>query len=86
MFDGCAALATVVIPHSVTRIEHDAFAHCAANLTVYYGGDASGWSGVRKDSGNSLISGGSAKIVYFSETSAPDCWHYGANGKPELWA
>ncbi len=84
-FDACKALRAVVIPSDVTKIAHDVFGECPTDMTVYYGGDESEWQKISVDNGNSVITSSSAHIVYYSETSQSGRWHFGADGKPELW-
>lgn len=84
MFDGCTQLKEVVIPSSVTKIEHDAFRNTALTA-VYYCGDATAWNSITTQNGNDALNVAS-RIKYYSETSQSGCWHYDEDGKPALWA
>lgn len=84
MFNGCTNLKEVVIPSGVRDIEHYAFYNCNALRTVYFCGDADAWKTITKQSNNTALN--SATIVYYSESNSSGCWHYGADGKPTLWA
>ncbi|MDE6402012.1 MAG: leucine-rich repeat domain-containing protein, partial [Clostridiales bacterium] len=84
LFDGCTDLNSVVIPSNITDIGHGAFKNCTSLTTVYYGGDATAWNKVTKQSENESLT--RATVVYYSETSQSGCWHYGEDGKPTLWA
>lgn len=82
MFSGCSKLKTVVIPSSVRDVGHDAFNGCSA-MTVYFGGDQTSWNTMIKQDGNTALS--AATVKYYSETEEAGKWHFGADGKPELW-
>lgn len=84
-FYGCEQLESVVIPASVTKIESYAFYRCSALNTVYYAGNADGWSKIKiGKNGNDILN---AEVYYYCEeqpTQEGNFWRY-ANGKPAKW-
>lgn len=84
MFDNCEKLETAVIGSNVTQIEHSIFANCGTNLKVYYEGGSDDWNAISK-SGSSSDKIHSVTKYFYSQASEADKWHYGADGRPELW-
>ena len=80
-----SSVTSIVIPKSVTKIMHSAFDGCNGLTDIYYGGDASDWSGIWIGDDNEKLTG--ATIYYYSETqptSAGNWWHF-VDNVPTAW-
>ncbi len=85
----CPNLEWVVIPSSVTYLGYGAFGANTKLKTLYYGGASkTEWDAI--EMGTTVYDMGyndyltSCTMLYYSETSASNCWHY-VNGVPTSW-
>ena len=80
-FQGCNALESIFVPSTLFWIHVEAWNSC--NAKIYYHGNAEQWKAVVK---KDLSFGESMrKPIYYSETEAQGCWHYGDNGEILEW-
>ncbi len=78
----CNGLASITIGSKVNAISKDAFAYCSALKSIYYKGEATEWSEVNVESGNTNVT--KATVYYYSESRPAESgnyWHYDADGK-----
>ena len=82
-FKDCASLITIVLPATVSAVKDSAFHGCDSLKTVFFGGDQAQFDAITAESKNDELF--DAKVYFYSETEAPDCWHFDEDGKPKLW-
>lgn len=83
-FESCEALASAVLPSSLTEIGDYAFGGTVLS-TVYYTGTEAQWNALSIDAEKNAELA-SATVYYYSETepATGKCWHY-VDGVPTPW-
>lgn len=82
-FKDCESLITIVLPATISEIKDSAFHGCDSLKTVFFGGDQTLFDAiVAEDKNDELFD---ARVYFYSETKAPDCWYFDEDGKPKLW-